>query len=305
MIKFVNAKINLGLNIVGKRADGYHLLQTIFVPAGLLSGTPRNPEPFCDILELTISEQPSPAGDIRFIFSGRLPNCAPEQNLVVKAARKYFENADSEFAGKASQLTLRLHKLLPDGAGMGGGSADASFTLKILDEMASKLGYSPLGDEKLKELALTLGADCPVFIENQVAYGEGIGEKLYPMPGLAKRLSGKWMAIAKPDLHISTREAFAGVTPRYPKFNLLNIEKLEISEWRSIIHNDFEDSLFPVYLVLGQIKESLYRSGALYASMTGSGASLYGIFDSKEEAAKALQEIPDSQAPYKALILLP
>lgn len=304
MIKFVNAKINLGLNIVGKRPDGYHLLQTIFVPVGLLSSTPRNPEPFCDILELTINERPTPADDLQFIFTGLLPNCEPEQNLVVKAARKYFDIADPGFSAFASRLTLRLHKLLPDGAGMGGGSADASFTLKILDEMAVKLGYLPLGNDRLKELAVTLGADCPVFIDNQVAYGEGIGEKLFPMPGLAKRLSGKWTAIAKPDLHISTREAFAGVTPRYPSFNLLNIDKLQIREWRSIIHNDFEDSLFPKYPVLSQIKESLYSSGADYASMTGSGASIYGIFSTKEQASKALREIPDSQAPYKALILL-
>lgn len=254
---------------------------------------------------MTISELPSFNDDIQFIFSGCLPNCALEQNLVVKAARKYFDNADPGFLGFASRLTLRLHKLLPDGAGMGGGSADASFTLKILDEMAAKLGYAHLGDDRLKELAVTLGADCPIFIDNQVAYGEGIGEKLFPMPGLAKRLSGKWMAIAKPNLHISTREAFAGVTPRYPSFNLLNIEKLQMSDWRLMINNDFEDSLFPKYPVLSQIKESLYSSGAEYASMTGSGASLYGIFSTKEQAARALQDIPDSQAPYKALILIP
>lgn len=326
MIKFVNAKINLGLNIIGKREDGYHLLQTIFVPVGLYNGTPANPEPFCDILELTQVENPGEFNGvsaishesncmnwidnergIRYIFTGKLPDCPPEKNLVVKAASLFVDyvckNYPKSSITKEDNLTLRLHKVLPDGAGMGGGSADATFTLLLLNDMLREMGMHCLDDTRLEELAVKIGADCPVFVKNRVAYAEGIGERLAPMPELASLLKGKWLAIAKPDLHISTKEAFAGVAPAVPGFELKNILQLPISAWRESIKNDFEESLFPKYPVLENIKYSLYNSGALYASMTGSGAALYGIFEEKDTAQKALDAISSDMAAYKAVVL--
>lgn len=326
MIKFVNAKINLGLNIIGKREDGYHLLQTIFVPVGLYSATPANPGPFCDILELTQSENPGEISEcsvipdehncmewydtergMRYIFSGNLPDCPPEKNLVVKAASLFSdylsENYQETSIAKDVNLTLRLHKVLPDGAGMGGGSADATFTLLLLNDMLLQKGMTCLDVDRLEELAVKIGADCPVFVKNRVAYAEGIGERLIPMPELSSLLKGKWLAIAKPDLHISTKEAFAGVIPTIPGFELKNILQLPISAWRESIKNDFEESLFPKYPVLKNIKESLYESGAFYASLTGSGAAMYGIFNDKETAQNALDSISSDMVSYKAVVL--
>ena len=261
MIEFVNAKINIGLQIVGKRTDGYHDLQTVFYPVGIKAGLPSNPEPFCDILEVGEAEEDfarvtenaneSPETVVvfegtRFIFGGRKIDCPAEKNLVCKAASLFFRETDKN----PEDMTIRLYKSLPDGAGMGGGSADASFTLRAL---ASYYGLEGL---PLAEWALKLGADCPFFIYNRPMYAEGVGECLEP---IALDLSGKWLAVVKPDLYVSTKEAFAGVTPKEASFNLRSIAELPVEQWREVVTNDFEQSLVPRHPELAVTKGMLYR----------------------------------------------
>lgn len=308
MIEFVNAKINIGLNIVGKREDGYHLLETVFYPIGCHNGTRYNPESFNDMLELTgdtsEGKEDIEISGVKMHFQGRPVECEPAKNLVAKAVAIFSEEFDrrsgreGSFARTISPMTLRLYKLLPDGAGMGGGSADASFTLKLLNDYLKQKGMTPFPISELEEMALRLGADCPVFIRNRPAYAEGVGEKLLILPEFLK---GKWLVILKPDLSISTKEAFAGVNIRRPETPLYDLIRLPLKEWVNKIKNDFEESLFPNYPELSALKEELYEKGAEYASLTGSGAAIYGIFASEFEAERAKEGI---RAPYKKTLLL-
>ena len=275
MIRFVNAKINIGLRIVGRRADGYHNLETLFYPVGLHAGTAENPDAFGDILEVTRREEPG----FQVRLTGRPVDCPLEKNLAYKAARLYFD----ELATPGFGAAITLEKHLPDGAGCGGGSADASFVLKALSGMDAKAR-----DTRLAELALRLGADCPFFIYNRPMYAEGVGEVLESMPWLDLR--GRWLALVKPGVHVSTREAFAGVTPRPSDFDLRQLPMLPVQEWRDVAVNDFEDSIFPQYPELKSIKEHLYSLGAQYASMSGSGSAIYGIFGTEEDGAAACAE---------------
>lgn len=283
MLKFVNAKLNLGLNIVRRRPDGYHDLETVFYPVGLHNGTPLNPTPFCDILEVT------PAAESEFVLSGRPVDCPLEKNLVFKAWKIFSENVDMPV-----NFRIQLEKHLPDGAGLGGGSADASFVLKSLNEMTGL----PLSDERLEQLALRLGADCPFFIRNAPCFAQGVGERMRPVD---LNLAGWWCALVKPNLSISTKEAFAGVTPRIPEKSLLDIVRLPVEEWRGRMVNDFEASLFPNHPVLSEIKESLIARGASYASMSGSGSTIFGLFRSEDEARAAINLFPGH---FTALCLL-
>lgn len=271
MIRFVNAKLNIGLHITRRRPDGYHDLETVFYPVGKHNGTPLNPEPFCDILEIT------PAPVTSFSWSGRGIDCPEEDNLVCRAAKLFAD----EFEGLPMHVHLDKH--LPDGAGLGGGSADASCVLTMLNE----LNGSPADTSRLERLALRLGADCPVFIHNQPAYAEGVGEKLQPVPAM---LDGYWCVIVKPSVHISTREAFAGIVPREGRIDLRQAIARPVSEWRDTVVNDFEASLFPKYPVLDEIKQQLYRLGADYASMSGSGSAIYGIFADAATARKVASD---------------
>ena len=189
MIWFVNAKINIGLRVTGKRPDGYHNLETLFYPVGIYAGTAENTERFGDILEITPEAEPG----FRFETRGRVVDCPVDKNLVYKAAKLYFD----EMASPGFGARIVLEKHLPDGAGLGGGSADAAFTLKglsALDALAD--------DATLARQALRLGADCPFFIYNCPMYAEGIGELLEPEPGVD--LSGCWITIIKPRIYIST-----------------------------------------------------------------------------------------------------
>lgn len=271
MIKFVNAKLNLGLNIVRKRPDGYHELETLFYPVGKYNGTPVNPEPFCDILEIT------PAASTEFVFTGRKVNCPLEKNLVYKAWKVFKDNYPD-----LPDFLIHLEKHLPDGAGLGGGSADASAVLCMLNELCG----SPFDEERLAGMALTLGADCPFFIYNRPCYAEGVGELLEPVD---VDLSGWWCLLVKPDLSISTKEAFAGVAPGEPEFSLKETLSLPPEKWMGRMVNDFEGSLFPNHRVLSDIKETLLSKGAVYASMSGSGSTVFGLFRGKEEAQEATQ----------------
>lgn len=269
MIKFVNAKLNLGLNIVRKRPDGYHELETLFYPVGKYNGTPVNPEPFCDILEITSAES------TEFVFTGRPVDCPLEKNLVYKAWIVFKDSYPT-----LPEFRIQLEKHLPDGAGLGGGSADASAVLCMLNELCG----CPFNEGILAEMALRLGADCPFFIYNRPCYAEGVGELLEPVD---VDLSGWWCLLVKPDISISTKEAFAGVTPREPDYRLKKTIKLLPEEWQGMMVNDFEGSLFPTHTVLSDIEETLLGKGAVYASMSGSGSTVFGIFRSKDEAEEA------------------
>lgn len=279
MISFVNAKINIGLNIVGKREDGYHNLETVFFPVGIESGMPQQPEPFDDILELNIV--PGNMSGCRFQLMGRRIDCPPEKNLVVKATTLFLKSYIDRFgvSEDAGILNIILDKHIPDGAGLGGGSADASFTLKSLNEMTGKR----FSDEELCDMALRLGADCPFFIYNTPCFAEGIGEILTP---IELDLRHMWLLIVKPDIHVSTKEAFSGIIPRTPRFDLRFLPQLPVEKWRDYVENDFEHSIFPLYPELAGLKKEFYEGGALYSSMSGSGSSIYGIFDGSENAMK-------------------
>lgn len=280
MIKFVNAKINLGLNVVSNRDDGYHNLETVFLPVGIESGMPQQPEAFDDILEITL-EKDKPTG-CRFQFMGRRVDCPMEKNLVVKGAtlflKSYFDKVGLD--DRLGLFNIILDKHLPDGAGLGGGSADASFTLLSLNEILD----FPFDDGELRKMALRLGADCPFFIYNEPCFAEGIGEVISP---IALDVKGCWLLIVKPDIYVSTGEAFSGIVPKMPEFDLRKLPLLPLENWRGRVKNDFEDSVFPLFPELGKIKEHLYSRGAVYASMSGSGSSLYGIFHDGVLASEA------------------
>ena len=252
MTVYPNAKINLGLFITGRRSDGYHLLETGFLPI-----------PLCDVLELSVL-----AGEEedRLEVVGGIETGALSDNLVLRAVRAL--RAVRPFPA----LSLRLAKHVPSGAGMGGGSADASFTLTAVNELCA-LGLST---EELEQIALGLGADCPIFVRNQPALGRGIGEVLTPLT--LPQLAGYHLAIVKPEVHISTAEAFRGLLPIEPRETSLEVLlRQPVSSWSSSVINDFEPSLFPRYSELKEIKAELYRLGADFALMTGSGAALYAL----------------------------
>ena len=279
MIKFVNAKINIGLNIVGKREDGYHDLETVFFPVGLECGLPYQPDPFDDVLEITYD-----GGEVngcRFQFMGRRIDCPPKKNLVVRAATLFLGryNAAQNDLEKFGMFEIILDKHLPDGAGLGGGSADAAFTLELLNEITGSF----FSKEELRAMALRLGADCSFFLENTPCFASGVGEKLVP---IHLDMKGYYILIIKSDINISTAEAFAGITPKKPDFDLRFLQYLPVEEWKNRVVNDFETTVFAKYPELAELKQRLYEAGALYASMSGSGSAIYGIFNSAEIANK-------------------
>lgn len=264
MIIFPNAKINLGLQITGKRTDGYHTLETLFYPIPL--------EDALEILPNTHKE----AGDI-FSIAGTNPDCGLEENLVTKALSLMRKKTD------IPPVKIALYKNIPMGAGMGGGSADAVFTLKLLRDM-----FAPRMEENvLFEMALQLGADCPFFLYNKPCLGRGIGEKLTPLDDIS--LAGYHIAVVKPEISISTAEAFRGLKHIGEHSQpLSSLIRKPLPEWHGLISNDFEESLFPEYPRLKELKQLLYNQGAVYASMTGSGSALYGLFREKPVLAKNL-----------------
>lgn len=252
MITFPNAKINLGLNITEKRPDGYHNLETIFYPI-----------PLEDALEITIQNDPQQKSALHqsgMEIAGDLAT-----NLVVKAYNLLAERH------ALPPIDIYLYKKIPSGAGLGGGSSDAAFMLKLLNE---KFALN-LSTETLEEYAATLGADCAFFVRNAPTFAEGIGNIFSP---ISLSLQGYQLVLIKPDVFVSTREAFAHIRPQKPKHSLKEIITYPIGEWKEYLVNDFEESVFPQHPVIGKIKEDLYHAGALYAAMSGSGSSVFGIF---------------------------
>ena len=261
MICFPNAKINLGLNIVSRRNDGYHNLETIFYPINLKDG-----------LEIINSESQE---QYQFFQTGIKIDGDPSTNIVIKA----LELIKNHSKINIPNIDIHLLKKIPTGAGLGGGSSDAAFMLKLLNEAYNL----DIPSNELIELALQIGADCPFFLYNKPAFASGIGNQLEP---INLDLSGMYLLIVKPDVFISTKEAYSMITPKTPTLSLKDIVNRPLNEWKELMKNDFEDPIFKKYPQICKIKQQLYEFGATYASMSGSGASLYGIFNKKPHFQK-------------------
>lgn len=285
MILFTNAKINLGLNVVSRRPDGYHDLLTVFYPVGRGSGCPGAPGCLSDIVEIV----PAATGTDSFETAGNRVDCPPEKNLVWRALRIFRENYPS-----LPPVSITLEKHVPDGAGMGGGSADASFTLRGLNEMAG----SPFDDDSLARMALRLGADCPFFIYNRPMAARGVGDILTPVD---VDLSDYTLVILKPEQGISTAEAFSHVVPSEPALAPAALMSLRPEQWRGCLVNDFEESMFAIHPSLRRLNEYLYGCGAAYASMTGSGSAFFGLFADPIEAASCVEK---ADVPFATLASL-
>ena len=262
MLTFPSCKINLGLRITEKRADGFHNLQSCFYPIG-----------WTDVLEII------PAPTNTFTSSGLLIPGSPVHNLCIRA----YELLNADF--DLPPVQIQLHKIVPIGAGLGGGSADAAFALKLLNEQFS-LGLTV---PQLEDYARQLGSDCAFFIQNRPSYCVEKGDVLSE---ISVDLRGFYLLLVHPNLAISTAEAYAGVRSYQSKTSLFDQLAQPIDTWRESVHNDFEDSLFPGYPVLPLIKQQLYDAGAVYASMSGSGSTVYGIFN-------APVPIPNQFADYR------
>lgn len=252
MICFPNAKINLGLFVVGRRPDGYHNLETIFYPI-----------PLRDVLEIV------PADVFSFQSFGIKLDALPENNLVVKALHAL------QRIYTIPPLAVYLKKTIPFGAGLGGGSADAAFMLKLLNDY----GRLSLSESELEEIASEIGADCAFFIRNRPVMATGRGN-IFESIDLS--LSGYTIYIVKPDVFVSTKEAYSTVKPMQPELSLKEIIKRPVEEWKDVLKNDFEASVFSTYPIIKRIKEQLYDSGAVYASMSGSGSAVFGLFKNDE-----------------------
>ena len=257
MITYPNAKINLGLNIVEKRPDGYHNLETIFYPINLQ-----------DALEVNKYEGPE---DFRLKVSGVSIEGNPEDNLVVKA----YYLLKNDFPD-ILPVDIHMYKHIPTGAGLGGGSADAAFMIKLLND---KFNLN-LSVEVMENYAARLGADCPFFIQNKPVYATGIGN-VFEKIDLS--LKGYYLVLVKPDIFVSTKDAYASVCPQKPTQSLKEIVNMPVEKWRAVMKNDFETSVFKKFPEIAAIKDKLYDLGAIYASMSGSGSSVFGIFQKQIE----------------------
>ena len=248
MIVFPNAKINIGLNVVSKRPDGYHNLETIFYPVQL-----------ADALEMV------PSGKLQLTVSGISIDGDNADNLVLKAYRML--QTDFELP----PVHFHLHKVIPTGAGLGGGSSDAAFALRMMNDYFQL----QLSSQKLMKYAAKLGADCAFFIQNKPAFATGIGDQLNE---IKLDLSGYSLLIAKPSFSVNTSEAYSGIVPHKPTFNLKETGEVLVEKWKDFVVNDFEKSVFKKYSEIEKLKESMYQMGAIYASMSGSGSAVFGLF---------------------------
>ena len=249
MILFPNAKINIGLNITERRPDGYHNLETIFYPINIK-----------DALEVVMSDE------LSFDSSGLDIPGGMEDNLCIKGYHLLKKDHD------LPPVSIHLHKNIPIGAGLGGGSSDAAFFIQLMNQQF-KLGLSV---DEMTGYARKLGADCAFFIEGKPVFAFEKGDEFEP---IKLDLSNYKIALVMPDVHISTSEAFSGIKPAPVKDSLLELITEPITEWKKYIKNDFETSVFKNHVEIRGVKASLYEAGAIYASMSGSGASVFGIFE--------------------------
>lgn len=268
MITFPCAKINFGLNVVAKRDDGYHELETVFYPI-----------PLCDRIEITPQNDNHHTSDpCKISVIGPYAVCDNGDNLVVKAYRLL-----------ASMYTLppvnvSLHKQIPSQAGLGGGSSDAAFMLILLNDMFDLR----IGKDELCRISRQLGADCPFFVHSSPMYATGIGDVFSPLNGMEHKLKGHKLIIVKPDVGVSTAEAYAGIKPHRSIKNCGEVFMQGIETWKNELINDFEEHIFDIHPILKQIKLQLYEAGALYAQMSGSGSAMYGVF---KEVPEGLSQI--------------
>lgn len=251
MLVFPNAKINLGLHIVERRPDGYHNLETIFFPI-----------PLYDVLEIV----PARGNDNTLTTLGRAIDCDPEKNLVMRAVRLMQAHYD------VPPVDIYLHKIIPHGAGLGGGSSDAAFAMRALNDMF-KLGVDKA---TLAAMAATLGADCPFFIYNTPMMATGIGDILTPVD---VKLEGLTLLLVKPPVNVPTAVAYSHVTPTAGTSRLPEHAALPPSQWTDAMANDFEPSVFAAYPQLQSIKRAIAARGALFTAMSGSGSAIFGLFD--------------------------
>lgn len=260
MIAFPNAKINIGLNVKYKRDDGFHEIETIMYPI-----------PWYDVLEIMPPNEFAPADSL--ITTGLSLSIEKEQNIIEKARQLFMSIYGTE------KHYIHLHKQIPHGAGLGGGSGDAASALKLLAALSGK--NIPL--HRLREMAANLGSDCAFFIDNIPALATGRGELLSPVE---QKLKGYYAVILKPEIAISTPWAYSKVVPKNSLVSLTKFYSYLVHQWRSVLFNDFEDAVFTEFPVIGEMKQYLYKSGAVYASMSGSGSAVYGIFEKETPVKK-------------------
>ncbi|MDR2835276.1 MAG: 4-(cytidine 5'-diphospho)-2-C-methyl-D-erythritol kinase [Bacteroidales bacterium] len=256
MIAFSNCKINIGLNILNKRGDNFHNIETIFYPI-----------PFFDIIEILPSEK------FELINEGIKIDCEIEKNLCYKA----FKIIENKF--DINPVKIILYKNIPFGTGLGAGSANATFTIKLLNEFFDL----KISKNQMKNFASKIGADCPFFIENKPVFASGTGNILEE---IFLCLDNYFIVIAIPEISVNTALAYKNSTPAIPQENLKNLIKLPILEWKNCIKNDFEKNVFAEFPILENIKNEMYENGAIYAQMSGSGSSVFGIFEKNPEKIK-------------------
>jgi 4-diphosphocytidyl-2-C-methyl-D-erythritol kinase len=250
MVSFPNIKVNLGLNVVRRREDGFHDLDTVMLPV-----------PFCDILEIL----PNDSNEVQFSQSGLAIPGDPSDNLALKAYELFKQRT-----GRAG-ARIHLHKAVPPGSGLGGGSSDGAFALLMLNDLF-KTGLS---EDELVEMSSQLGSDCPFFIINRPSHVTGRGEILEE---ISFNLKDKTIVLVMPGIPVSTKWAYSAITPGKAKSSLAEVVKRDISEWKGLLVNDFEEPVFREHPAIRGIRDRLYEQGALYASMSGSGSAVYGIF---------------------------
>ena len=260
MVTFPNAKINIGLSITEKRPDGFHNLESCFYPVD-----------WCDVLEIL------PAKKLSFRSTGIPIPGNSETNLCLKA----YHLIKQDF--NISPVMIHLHKIVPIGAGLGGGSADCAFTIKTLNDIFEL----HLTIEQMENYARKLGSDCAFFIQNRPKYCVGKGDEFSE---ITLDLSSKSIVLVNPNIHISTAEAYSGIKPMKSEINLREILQNPVNQWINVVKNDFENHLLSKYPTISIIKEQLYSQGAAYASMTGSGSTVFGIFDNEIELKEAFAE---------------
>jgi len=264
MILFPNAKINIGLNIIEKRNDGFHEIETVMFPISLT-----------DVLEISKSRG-NLKEKIELSITGIKVDGDINENLICKAYRLLDEEFD------LSPVHVHLHKSIPIGAGLGGGSADAAYMLKGLNEMFEL----DLSTDRLEHFAARLGSDCSFFIQNKPAYATGRGELLKPFN---VDLDGLYILVVIPNEGISTKEAYNQVVPKKPEHQLTESLDLSVESWKTFVKNDFEASVFKQKSKIKELKDQLISAGAIYASLSGSGSAVYGIFREKPEIKELLQ----------------
>lgn len=281
MITFPNAKINLGLNIVEKRPDGYHNLETVFYPIPLLDALEvqqrfhESDNPSDVVIPQGTETNRTRTADYTLKIAGTPIAGDSEDNLIIRAYRLLQQ----EF--ELPHLNIYMYKHIPSGAGLGGGSSDAAFMMKMLNERF-RLGLSR---EELESRVAKLGADCAFFVRNQPVFATGIGDR---METIDLSLKGYYLVLVKPDIFISTKEAFARIRPQKPEISIREIIRRPVADWPELLVNDFEQSIFPDHPEIAAIKDKLYDLGAVYASMTGSGSSIYGLFEKPLEHAEEI-----------------